>query len=47
MKKSKLIKSILKDIIFNEITYNIILIMCLIVLGIAIYNIIDLIQYTF
>lgn len=47
MKKSKLIKSILRDIIFNETTYKIILMLCVIALGIAIYNIIDLIQFTF
>ena len=43
MTKFKIFKSIIKDIATNEITLNIILILCLIGLSVAIYKLLDLI----
>lgn len=43
MKKLKIFKSILKDIFYNETALKTYLLICFIILGIAIYNILDLI----
>jgi hypothetical protein len=43
MEKFKIFKSIVKDIVTNEITLNIVLILCLIALGVLIYTMLDLI----
>lgn len=43
MKKAKILKSVLKDIFYNEIALKTYLLLCFILLGFAIYNILDLI----